>query len=160
MILPGGVVDPAPVALVFGAELAPGIGGGGQIFCRRNGLGVLLRLGQVYGNIQLAVLRGGLPLHVLGDAVPADVVGVLTELVVPVGGLFGVLGVEGLELRAHLGGPGGETAHQLRVKQVPVDHGIFRQHAAGVGVLQQLLQHGGQLDFSPIFLRVCITVQL
>ena len=146
VVLTGGVVDPAGVALVLGAQLAAWIGGGWQIAGGGDGLGVLLRLGEVDGNVQVAVLGGGDPLHVLGNPVPADVVGVLAELVVPVGGLLGALGVEGLELLHHLGGAGSETAHEHGVKQVTVDHGVLGQNAPGVGVVHQLTQHGGQVD--------------
>src|SRR5699024_2034639 len=98
VVLPRGVVDAAGVALVFGAELAARVVGGGQVPGGGDGARVLFGLGEVYGDVQLAVLRGGFPLDVLGDAVAADVVGVLAELVVPVRGLFRALGVESAEL--------------------------------------------------------------
>ena len=163
VVLPGGVVYPAGVALVLGAQLAPGVGGGGQVLGGGDGLGVLLRLGQVDGDVQLAVLGGGLPLHVLGDAVPADVVGVLAESVVPIGGRFGGIFIEEMELVPHFIGPGRQPAHQLGVKQVAVDDGVLGKDAAGVGVVQELLQNRGQLDgpCDPVLLLwFCITVQL
>ena len=145
MVLPGRVVHPAGVALILGAQLAPGVVGGGQVPGGGDGLGVLLRLGQVDGDVQLPVLRLRLPLHVLGDAVPADIVGVLAEPVVPVCGLLRVLLPQGLELPDDLGGPGGERPHQLGVEQIPVDDGVLLEHPPGIGVVQQGVQHLGQL---------------
>ena len=159
VVLPRGVVHPARVALILRAELAPGIVGRGEVPGGGDGLGVLLRLGEVDGDVQVPVLRGSLPLHVPGDAVPADVVGILAEGVIPVRGGLGALGIiEGLEFSGDLGGAGGEAAHQLRVKEVPVDHGIFHQHAPGVGVIQQLLQHRGQPGSVPVLAGIRITV--
>ena len=85
------------------------------------GRALLLQKGDVYK--RQAVLGGSLPLHVLGNAVPADVIGVLAELIVPVGGFLGVLRPQSLELLNHLSRAGGESAHNLGVKQVAVDDG-------------------------------------
>ena len=161
MILPGRVVDPACVPLVLGAQLAPGVGGSRKIPGCGDGFGVLLWFGEIDGNVQFPILGGGLPLHVAGDAVPADVVGVLAEGVVPVGGRLGGVVVHGLKLLNDIGGAGREAAHQLGVEQVAVNNGIFRQHTPGMGVVQQLLQDGGQLDglLVPGVLRFCITIQ-
>ena len=146
VVLPGGVIDPAGVALVLGAQLAPGIGGGGQVPGGGNSLGVLLRLGEVDGNVQLAVLGGRLPLHILGDPVPADVIGVLAELIIPVGGLLGVLRPQGLEFVNHLAGTGGESAHDLGVKKVPVDNGVLLQNTPGMGIVHEGVQNDGQFS--------------
>ena len=162
VVLPCGVVHTAGVALVLQAELAAGVVGGGKVPGGGNGLGVLFRLGEVNGDVQLPVLREGLPLHVFGDAVPADVVGILAECIVPVCGGLGVPGAQGLEHLDHLGGAGSQAAHDFRVEEIPVDHGVFRQHAPRVGVVQQLLQHGGQFQagWVPGMLRFRIAVQL
>ena len=160
VVLPGGMVHPAGVALVLGAQHAPRVGGGGQVPGGGDGLGVLLRLGQVDGDVQLPILRGGLPLHVLGDPVPADIVGVLAEFTVPVGGFPGILPAEGLEFFDHLGGPGGEPAHELGVEQIPVDHGVLLQHPPLMGVIQEGLQHRGQLHRLVPGLRAGKAVQL
>ncbi len=97
VVLPRGMVDPARVPFVRGAEQALRIVRGGQIARGGDGLGVLFRLGKVDGDIQLAVPGRRLPLDVLGDPVAADIVGILTEFIVPVGGLLRVLGIQRLE---------------------------------------------------------------
>ena len=145
VVLPGRVVDPASIALVLSAQLAPGIGRRRQVAGGGDGLGVLLRLGEVDGDVQVPVLRRGNPLHVLGDAVPADVVGILAEFIVPVGGLLRTLGAEGLEFRDDLGGPGSEHPHQLGVEEVPVDHRVLLEHAPGVSIVHEGGEHGGQV---------------
>ena len=157
---PGGVVDPAGVALIFGAQLAPGIGRGGQVPGGGNGLGVLLWLGEVDGDVQVPVLRGGDPLHIFCNAVPADIVGILAEFIVPVGGLLRAPGIEGPELLDDLGGPGGEHAHQLGVEEVPVDHRVLFEHTPGVSIVHEGSEHGGQVH-GPLRrgLRLGIAVQ-
>ena len=86
VVLAGGMVQPAGIALVLHAELALGVGALGGELCRRDGLGVLFGLREVDGDVKVAVRGLGDPLEVPLDAVAADVVGVLTELVEPVGG--------------------------------------------------------------------------
>ena len=159
VVLPCGVVDAAGVALVFGAELAARIVRGGQVPRRSDGARVLFRLREVYGDVELAVVRGGFPLDVLGDAVAADVVGVLAELIVPVRGLFRALRVETAELLDDLCGPRRQGAHEPRIEQVPVDDGIHLQHAPGVRVVHELVQHGGKVYLSQLALFVLAAVQ-
>ncbi len=106
-VLAGGVVHPAGVPLVFPAELALGVAALGGLFGGGDGAGVLFRLGKVDGDVQIPVLRGGHPLAVAGDALPADVVYILAEGVVPVGGALGGIPVPAPELPDDLGGPGG-----------------------------------------------------
>ena len=55
---------------------------------RRDGLGVLLRFGEVDGDVQFPIGGGRLPLHILGDAIAPDVVRILTEAIKPVRGAF------------------------------------------------------------------------
>ena len=160
VVLTGGVVHPAGIALILRAQLAAGIGGGGQVPGSGNGLGVLLGFGQVDGDVQLAVLGGSLPLHVLGNAVPADVIGVLAELIVPVGGLLGVFRTQSLELLNDLGRAGSESAHDLGVKQVAVDDGVLLHHATLVSVVHQLVQHGGQVHLTHFLAGGGVAVQL
>ena len=119
VVLTGGMVHPAGVALVLPAQQALGIAALGRQLGGGDGLGVLFRLGEVDGDVQIAVGGGGHPLHILHDAVAADVVRVLAEFVVPVrGGLRG-LAVLVPEHREDLGGPGRQDAHELRIQQVP-----------------------------------------
>ena len=92
------MVQPPAVALVLTAELALGVPALGGGLGGGNRLGVLLRLGEIDGNIQIAVFGGCDPLHILGDAVGPDVVRVLAELIVPVRGQGGVVPVQVAEL--------------------------------------------------------------
>ena len=87
----GGMVHAACVAFILRAQLALGVAGLGSVLGGGDSLGILLGLGQIDGDVQLAILRCVLPAHILGNTVAADVVGVAGELVVPVGGLLGAL---------------------------------------------------------------------
>ena len=138
VVPPGGMVHPARVALIFPAELALGVAALGGGLGGGDGPGVLLRLGEVDGDVQIAVLRGGNPLHVSGNAVAADVVRILAEPVIPVRGRLGRLGVFLPEGPDDLRGAGGENSHQAGVKEVPAGdvplnhpplYGKFRQQA-------------------------------
>ena len=64
-----------------------GLGGG-------DGLGILLGLGQIDGDVDFAVVGSILPAHILGNAVAADIVGIAGELVVPVGSFYGILHIQ------------------------------------------------------------------
>ena len=124
MVLPGRIVRPACVALTLPAKLTLGIACLLRPARCRDGLGVLLRLAQVDGDVQLPVLCSRLPLHVLLHPVAADVVRVPTEVIVEVRGLLRALGIGCLEVPHHLGGTRRECAHELRVEQVPKDHAV------------------------------------
>ena len=139
VVLPGGMVHPACVALVLPAELALGVPALGGGLGRGDGLGVLLRLGEVDGDVQVPVRRRGDPLHVLGDAVAADVVRVLAQAVEPVRGLLRRAVIFFPEGGDDLAGPGGQLPHELGVQQVPADHAPG-DDPPGLRVVQQ----GGQ----------------
>ena len=145
VVFAGGVVHAAGVALVLRAQLALGVSALGRKLCGGNGLGVLFRLGQVDGDIQVAVRGFGDPLQVALDAVAADVVGVLTELVEPVGGgLRTLVLVPLLKVCAHDAGARGQHAHQLGVKQIACG-GVVLAHAAGNGIVHQSLEDAFQI---------------
>ena len=118
VVLPCGMPQPSRVALVLPAELAFWIAALGGGLRRGNGLGVLLRLGQVDGDVQLAVGGGGRPLPVPRNAVTPDVVRVLTEAVEPVRGLLQVGLIPSPEFTDDLSGAGRQYAHQLGIEQV------------------------------------------
>ena len=140
VILSGGMVHPSGVALVFHAQLALGIAALGGILGCCNGLGVLLRLAQVDGDVQIAIGGGGDPLHVPGNPIPADVVGVLAEIIVPIRCRLGALVVQLLKGMAHHAGPGSQAAHQLGIKQLPC-RAVVLADAPLDCVLGQHLQH-------------------
>jgi len=60
VVLPGGVVEPSGVALVLSAQQALRIAALGGGLRRGDGLGVLLRLGEIDGDVQFPVGGGGL----------------------------------------------------------------------------------------------------
>ena len=119
MILPGRMIHSAPIALVFRAQLAFGIAALGGRFCRRNGPGVFFRLRKVDGNIQGAIIAFIRPAHILFDAVAADIIAVLAELIIIIRGGFGTLLISPAELLPYLVGHRGNNAHQARVEQIP-----------------------------------------
>ena len=143
-----GVVEPAGVAQVLGAELAARVGLGGPrlLLLQRGGygLGVLLGLGEVDRDVQVAVARGGDPLAVAGDAVGADVVAVLGQAVEVVRGGLGRVLVALPERADDLARARGDAAHEASVQQIAArDAGVAR--AAGDGVVQKAGEDALQL---------------
>ena len=80
-ILPRRMRDRACVADVLDAEQTFGVTGGFLELCCRDVTRVFLRLREVDGNFKFAIFRLRRPMLVLCNAVAADVVAVLTELV-------------------------------------------------------------------------------
>ena len=155
-----GVVHAACVALVLHAQLTLGVSALGCKLCGGNGLGVFFRLGQVDGDIQVAVLGLGDPLQIALDTVAADVVGVLTELVEPVGGgLRALVFVPLLKVCAHNAGARGKHAHQLGVEQIACG-GVILAHAAGNGIVHKGLEDAFQIGIAHLALRGGKVVQL
>ena len=137
-ILPCGMPQPPGVALVLPAQQALRIAPLGRCFRRGDGLRVLLRLGEIDGDIQLPVGGGGLPLHIPCDAVAPDVVRVLTEAVKPVRRLRRSLAVALPERADDLRGSGCQPSHQLRVEQVAADSPVLNAPLCR-RLIQQLL---------------------
>ena len=160
VILAGGVVHPARIALVLHAELALGVGALGGQLGGGDGLGVFFGLGEVDGDVQIAVRRFGDPLQVPLDAVAADVVGVLAELVEPVGGSLGAfLLVPLLKVGADDGGARGQDAHEFGVKEV-AGGGVVRAHTARYSIVHQRFQDGFEVFVADFALRLGEAVQL
>ena len=160
VILARGVVHAACIALVLHAQLALGVGALGRKLCGGNGLGIFFRLGQIDSDIQVTVFGLGDPFQVALDAVAADVVGVLTELVEPVGsGLRALVFVALLKVSAHDAGARGQYAHQLGIEQVACG-GIVRAHAAGNGIIHESLKDAFQIGIAHLALRGGKVIQL
>ena len=160
VVLTRRVIHAACVAFVFHAQLALGVSALGCKLCSGNGLGILFRLGQVDGDIQVAVRGFGDPLQIALDAVAADVVGVLTELIEPVGGgLRALVFVPLLKVCAHDAGARGKHAHQLGVEQIACG-GIILAHAAGNGIVHKGLENAFQIGVARFALRGGKVVQL
>ena len=77
VVLPGRVIGTSCVSLILHAELTFRVGRGLCRAGRGNRLGVLLRLGEIDGNVQSAVLGIHGPFPVLFDAVAPDIITVL-----------------------------------------------------------------------------------
>ena len=140
VIFPGGVIHPACVALILHAQQALGIATLGSIFCSCNGSGVLLRFAEVNGDVQITAGSRSNPLHILRDCVSADIVGILTELIVPIRCCFRtqtVIAVSKLPL--NLTGSWSETAHQSGVEQLS-GCSVILTYAPANRILRQYLQ--------------------
>ena len=140
VILPGRMIHSTGIALVFYAQQALGIVGLGSCLCGSDGLGILFRLAQVDGDIQIAILSRSLPAHILLDTVAADVVGVLAEAVVPFGSFLRALFVQSSELAANFSGQRSQDAHQLGVEQVTAGD-VIGDDAFADCVVRQTLQN-------------------
>ena len=116
------VIDSACVALIFSAQLASRIDGCRHVAGSSYSLRVLLRLGQVDRYIEVAVLCRSDPLHILADAVSSYIVGILTELIVPLSSSLRTLSVFCPELTYYLCRPRCEPAHDLCIEEVSVDN--------------------------------------
>ena len=136
VVLPRGEADAARVAGIFRAEHAPGIAGLLGAALRGDIARVLLRLGKVDGNLQLAGLGVLKEAHVFGDAVHLDVVAVAAEFVEPLRSRRGAAFlVELEEALAHALRLGREQAHQFGGEQVAVFAAVLDDalHRGGAG---------------------------
>ncbi len=123
-------------AHVLGTELALGISG--RNACSRLGdvARVLFGLGAVDGNIEHAECGVALPLHILGDASGAHIVGLLAYIKIPLGRRLGRLLIGSVKVADDLARQRRHNAHQQGVKQVAVVGGVL-DHAVLAGVVNQ-----------------------
>ena len=140
VVLPGRMAEMARVALVFPAQQAAGIAAFFRLARLRDVPGILLRLGQVDGDVDGAVLGVRHPFLILRDTVPADIVGRLAEGVVIVGGVLGRYLVLLPEAQLHLGGKRRQNAHDLRVKEVLRRDRVILQDLMLHRVIQHIVQ--------------------
>ena len=138
-ILPRRVRDRARIANILHAEQAFRITGRFFQLCRRNISGVFLRLREVDGNFQLAVLRVGNPVLILLNPVAANVVTVLAELIEIIRRLFRAFCIQRPELPHHLRRARRDTAHEPRVEQIALCNGVVDQ-AGFCGVVAEKVQ--------------------
>ena len=132
------IIGAAGIALRLAVELALGIARGSGAARRGDRARVLFRLGEVDGDVKLAVFGGRLPrlpLAVLGNAVAADIVRVTGKAIVPVRRRSGALGVKSAEAPDRLRGPRRQHAHQAGIHQIPARNAPV-DHAARRGVVQ------------------------
>ena len=97
------------------------------MFCRCNRLRVFFRLGQIDGDVQITVFCGSYPFDILCNAVTADIIGILTEFVVPVGSRLRVFLIQIKEFFLYLARHRRDGPHQFCVKQVAIDNAVFCQ---------------------------------
>ena len=152
------MVHAAGVALVLPAELTLGIAALRGALGGGDGLGVLLRLGEVDGDVQVAVFCPRHPFDVFRNAVAADIVCVAAKFIIKFRGFFRTLPVKFPKPTNHHAGSGNQSTHKLRVKEVPVNHAIFFQNSLSIGPVQQSRQnvlqgHAGSLGILLIFIQ-------
>ena len=142
VVLPGREARTPGVARVLHAEHAAGVARLLGVALCGDVPGILLRLGEVDGDLQLAAGRIVEEAHVLGDAVHADVVHILAQLIEVVrGGLRALFAIQAHKALADQLGMGGQRAHDLRGKQIALLHAVGEQ-AARRRQLHQRLQNG------------------
>ncbi len=129
VVLPRRVVHASGIALVLEAQLALRVrallrGLGGRDVSR-----VLLRLREVDGDVDVPEFTGHAPADVLRDPGGPDVVGVLAELVEPVGRLLGRFTIQASERLDDVGRPRGDGTHEGGVEQVPAGDALALQKA-------------------------------
>ena len=123
-ILPRRVRNRARVADILHAQQALRITGRLFQLRRRNVARVFFGFGQIDRDLKLAVLRVGNPVLILRNAVAANIVAVLTQLIEVVGRRFRTFRVERPEFPHNLRRPRRDTTHQARVKQVALRNGV------------------------------------
>ena len=108
----------------------------------------------------ITVRRLGHPLQVPLDAVAADIIRVLAELIEPVGGgLRALVLVALLKVGAHNAGTRRQHAHEFGVEQVACG-AVVGTHAAGHGIVHQRFQDAFQVGVAHLTLGGGKVVQL
>ncbi len=112
----------------------------------------LFGLRQVDSDVEVAVGGLGDPLDVPLDAVAADVIGVLAELVEPVGGGLGAVGLVPLfEVGADDAGAGRQHTHEPGVEEV-AGRGAVVADAPGDGIVHQRFQNALEVGVADVTL--------
>ena len=154
VVLSGRMIHSAVISLVLNAQLALGITALGGVSCRGDRLGILLRLGEIDSDIEFAVLRLSLPPSVFGDPVSSDIICIPGEIIIPVGRPDGIFIVNPAELRDDFTRSGCQNAHDLRIEEIPHDHGRAVYHPLFGRVIkdhrQDFLQESPVRDLLPV----------
>ena len=156
VVFSGGMVHSSGVPFILHTELAFGISGSLAVSGSGNRLGILLRLGQIDGNVYFTIFRIDFPFLVLAYPVAADIIAVLAELIEIVCGCLRRFLIFLPESLLHLGRPRGQTVHDLSVEKIPVSNAVF-DNAPAAGFVQEVFQD----IFQGLFrnrLRFCILV--
>ena len=140
VILSGRMVYPTHISHVFLAELALGITALLHQFGSRNGLGILLRFGEIDGNINISIHTGNSPANIPGNTIAANIVRVLGKLIVIICGLFRRLFVKLPEFSGDLGRSRQKTVHQSGVKKITVNGAVLLEDSCLCRIIQQIFQ--------------------
>ena len=136
------MIHTACITFIFTAQQAFRITG---LFCQlrcSNSLGILLRLGQVDSNVQIAVFGGCYPFHILADTIAADIIGISAQFIIIVGScLRRYLLVQLMKMTDHFTGSGHQQSHDLRIEKVTVYHTVLLENAFFISVIQHALQN-------------------
>ena len=125
VVLSGRMIQTSGIAFILHTELTLGIAVVLRIFGRGNSLWILLRLGQVDGNVDLAIWRIHLPLHVLLHPVAADVVTVPAEFIIICCRLLRRMSIVLPEFLLYLGRSWKQAVHQFCIKQISVSDAVL-----------------------------------
>ena len=142
VVLTGRMVHTACITLIFTAQQAFRITGLLCQLCCGDGFGILLGLGQVDGNIQIAIFGGSYPFHILADTIAADIIGISAQFIIIVGScLRRYLLVQLMKMTDHFTGSGHQQSHDLRIEKVTVYHTVLLENAFFISVIQHALQN-------------------
>ena len=140
VVFSGRMIEPSGIAFIFHAKLTFGIS---TCFCisgSGNGFGILFRLGQIDGNVDLSIITGDLPFLILTYPVTADVVAVLREFVKESSSCFRRYLVLFPEVCLDLSRAWEQTVHQSGVKKIPVSDAVRDQFPSDC-FIQQFFQN-------------------
>ena len=129
VIFTGRMVDATCVSFVFYAELTFWICACLCIFCGCDCFWIFLWFGQVNGDIDHSVRRVNRPFHIFLYAVTADIIAVLTELVVVFGCLFRGNVIFFFEFTLNLRRSWKQAVHKLCVEEVAVYNTVLDESA-------------------------------
>ena len=155
-ILTGRVVLISCKSHIFRAKLTFWIRGRFARACLGDIARIFFGLRAVDGDVQHAVVGIAFPLHILGDSSGAYIVGLLADVIIPVGRLFRRFFISDLKIADNLTRHRRYDTHQQGVEQIAVGSGIL-DHAVFAGIVDQRLQqfvHGSACIFNGFVLPV------
>ena len=142
VVLTGRMVHTTCITLIFTAQQAFRITGLLCQLCCGDSFGILLGLGQVDGNIQIAIFGGSHPFHILADTIAADIIGISAQFIIIVGScLRRYLLVQLMEMTDHFTGSWHQQSHDLRIEQIAVYHAVLLENTFFISVIQHALQN-------------------
>ena len=144
VVLSCGMVYASCIAFIFHTQLAFGVSALFCVFGGCNRLGILLRLGQVDGDIQISVLCMGNPFLVTAYAVTSDIVCILAEFVKILRCSFRGLGIVSIEFSNNFTGTRHKHAHDFCIEQIPVYNAVVFKKSVLCRVVKHILKNAFQ----------------